>query len=140
VPAGSAATADTMPAATEAMLRAAIDRLGSDLLEQAAGYTFGTRREFRGASAQERREAARKLYGVSPERREAQERVVIKQVAEMIVALCAPDRGAGPARSPVRPAALGSAPTRWVRTVASREQPITLDVGPVGGLATSTSW
>jgi O-acetyl-ADP-ribose deacetylase (regulator of RNase III) len=131
--AGFAATAETMPAATEALLRAAIDRLGSDLLEKAASYTFGTRREFRGASAHERREAARRLYGVSPERfRKAQERVVIAQVAEMILALCGPDRDGtdGAAPHPAGPPAPGS-PTRWVRTMPGREQPITLHVGPV---------
>ena len=128
--AGFAATAESMPAATEALLRTAVDRLGSDLLEKAASYTFGTRREFRGASAYERREAARRLYGVSPERfRKAQERVVIGQVAEMILALCAPDRGtpAGPAPGPPGPAS----PTRWVRTMPGRDQTVTLHVGPV---------
>jgi hypothetical protein len=128
--AGFAATEETTPAAVEALLRAAIDRLGSDLLEKAASYTFGTRREFRGASAYDRREAARKLYGVSPERfRKAQERVVIGQVAEMILALCARDRGA-PAEAGPEPTAPG-APTRWVRTMSGRDQPVTLHVGPV---------
>jgi hypothetical protein len=130
--AGFAATAESMPAATEALLRAAVARLGSDLLEDAASYTFGTRREFRGASAYERREAARKLYGVSPERfRKAQERVVIAQVAEMIVALCTPDRGAGSGAEPEPADPEPDAPARWVRTMPGRAQPITLHVGPV---------
>lgn len=127
--AGFAADAEAMPAATEALLRAAIDRLGSDLLENAASYTFGTRRDFRGASAYERREAARRVYGVSLERfRKAQERVVIAQVAEAILALCQPDQAAA-APDPERPAP--SSPNRWVRAVRGREQPITLHVGPV---------
>lgn len=132
--AGFAVTAETMPAATEALIRAAIDRLGSDLLEKAAGYTFGTRREFRGASAYERREAARKVYSVSLERfRKAQERVVIAQVAEMVLALCAAGRAGAPAEEPGSawsPPALGPR-TRWVRTMPGRDQPVTLNVGPV---------
>lgn len=127
--AGFAAGADTMPAALEALLRAAIDRLGSELLEKAASYTFGTRREFRSASPHERREAARRLYGVSPERfRKAQERVVIGQVAEKILTLCAPAR-AGTEGEPAQ--TRSGSPMRWVRAMPGREQTVTLHVGPV---------
>lgn len=128
---------DGAPAATaiERLVRAAVDRLGDGLLEQAAGYTFGVRPGFRSASAQERRERSRKIYGVSAERfRKAQERTVIGQVAEMVLAL---DAAAATGRKEgVPPAGASSGPTtpaRWTRTLsaAGHSYPVTLHIGPV---------
>lgn len=79
------------PRAVEALLRAAVDNLGGGQLAAAAEHTFGLRRGERDWPAQERRRKAAQEYGVSLERfRKYHERVVMEQVAEEILELCAP--------------------------------------------------
>lgn len=127
---------DGAPAATaiERLVRAAVDRLGDGLLEQAAGYTFGVRPGFRSASAQERRKRAREIYGVSAERfRKAQERTVIGQVAEMVLALDAATVGRNDGAMPADSNGVPTTPARWVRTLsaAGHSYAVTLQIGPV---------
>ncbi|WP_030824401.1 Appr-1-p processing protein [Streptomyces hygroscopicus] len=78
---------DDAPAGIEALLRAAVRRLGErDLLGRAAAHTFGLLPDRRGAPAHDRRKLAAAVYGVTPERfRKQQEPQVIQQLAEAVL-------------------------------------------------------
>jgi O-acetyl-ADP-ribose deacetylase (regulator of RNase III) len=77
------------PAATEALLRAAVANLGGGDLSNAATATFGLARGARDMPAPDRRRRAALVYGVSVERfRKHHERIVLEQVAEEILKLC----------------------------------------------------
>jgi O-acetyl-ADP-ribose deacetylase (regulator of RNase III) len=113
-------------AAIERLIRKAVDRLGDGTLAQAAAYTFGTRPGFRDKPARDRREQARKVYGVSAERfRRAQERVVISQVADAVLELSS--------RAAAVPPAHGELPASWTREIrcAGRSRTVRLRIGPV---------
>jgi O-acetyl-ADP-ribose deacetylase (regulator of RNase III) len=124
------------PAAVEALLRAAVDALGPGNLGQAAGYTFGLAQGTRDWPAQDRRRRAAEVYGLSVERfRKQQERIIVEQVAEQILALGG--RGAGgpaPAADPGRDAARRSpaeqVPARPAPPAAGDRLAFTYPVGP----------
>jgi hypothetical protein len=79
---------DPEPAAIEALLRAAVERLGGGRLGEAASYTFGLVQGTKDWPAQDRRTEVARIYGVTPERaRKAQEKTVIEQTAEEILVL-----------------------------------------------------
>jgi O-acetyl-ADP-ribose deacetylase (regulator of RNase III) len=89
------------PAPVEAVLRLAVENLGGGSLGAAAAHAFGLNRGARDRPAHARRLRAAQEYGVSAERfRKYHERVVIEQVAEEILKLCAapprPARRAAP--------------------------------------------
>lgn len=85
------AAAGSGPRAVEAAIRAAVDNLGGGNLAAAAAATFGLARGARDMPAQNRRRKAAIAYGVSVERfRKHHERIVIEQIAEEILKLCAP--------------------------------------------------
>jgi O-acetyl-ADP-ribose deacetylase (regulator of RNase III) len=89
------------PGAVEAALRAAVDNLGGGDLAAAAIATFGLARGERDTPAQNRRRRAAMVYGVSVERfRKHHERIVMEQVAEEILKLCAPLNGPSRSRGP----------------------------------------
>jgi O-acetyl-ADP-ribose deacetylase (regulator of RNase III) len=94
---GLPAAAGGGPGTIEAAIRAAVDGLGGGNLAAAATATFGLGRGARDMPAQNRRRRAAMAYGVSVERfRKHHERIVIEQVAEEILKMCAPL--AGPAQ------------------------------------------
>lgn len=94
------------PVAVEQALRAAVGALGSGRLGTAAQYTFGLAQGTRDWPAQDRRRRAAQEYGLSVERfRRQQERIVLEQVAEQILAF-----GLGEAGTP-GPDAAASAET-----------------------------
>lgn len=75
------------PAAVEQVLRSAVEALGSGRLGTAAQYTFGLAQGTRDWPAQDRRRRAAQEYGLSVERfRRQQERIVLEQVAEQMLA------------------------------------------------------
>ena len=91
------------PAEVERQLRAAVDALGAGNLAVAAAYSFGLAQGTRDWPAQDRRRRAAEVYGVSVERfRKQQERIILEQVAEQLVALA-------PAEPDQRPEALADA-------------------------------
>lgn len=91
---------DDGPAAIEAMLRKAVDRLGEGSLGESAAYTFGLTQGTRDWPGQDRRRRAAEVYGVSVDRfRKHQERFVVEQVAEQILQLCAEPAAAHGAES-----------------------------------------
>jgi O-acetyl-ADP-ribose deacetylase (regulator of RNase III) len=111
--------------AIEQLIRKAIEGLGAGVLGAAAGYTFGTRPGFRDKPAHERREGARKQYGVSMERfRKAQERVVVREVADGILKLARPVAAATGARD---------LPALWAAPLVcgGTARTVTLRIGPV---------
>src|SRR5262249_53080083 len=55
------------PAAIEALLRQAVERLGGGNLGEAAAYTFGLVPGTKDRPAQDRRAAVARLYGVTPD-------------------------------------------------------------------------
>jgi hypothetical protein len=76
------------PAALEALLRAAVERLGGGRLGEAAGYTFGLVQGTKDWPAQDRRSKVAEIYSVTVERvRKAQEKTAIEQTAEEILGL-----------------------------------------------------
>ncbi|GAA1021066.1 hypothetical protein Aple_058130 [Acrocarpospora pleiomorpha] len=76
-------------AAVERLLGEAVRRLGEGNLGSAAAYTFGLVQGTRDWAASDRRRRAAREFGVSVERfRKHQERLVLAQVAEQILALC----------------------------------------------------
>jgi len=88
--------AATGPGAVEAMVRAAVENLGGGSLGGAASATFGLGRGERDMAAQDRRRRAALAYGVSVERfRKHHERIVLEQVAEEVLKLCATAEAAG---------------------------------------------
>jgi hypothetical protein len=77
------------PAAIEALLRQAVERLSGGRLGEAAAYTFGLAQGTKDWPAQDRRAHVAQIYGVTPDRaRKAQERTAITQTAEEILNLC----------------------------------------------------
>ncbi|WP_410671943.1 hypothetical protein [Amycolatopsis sp. cmx-4-68] len=77
------------PAAIEALLRQAVERLGGGRLGDAAAYTFGLVQGTKDWPAQDRRAHVAQLYGVTPDRaRKAQEPTAIEQTAEEVLNLC----------------------------------------------------
>ena len=95
---GRPATAGGGPGIIEATIRVAVDNLGGGTLAAAASATFGLGRGERETPAPNRRRRAAMTYGVSVERfRKHHERIVIEQIAEEILKLCAPL--AAPART-----------------------------------------
>jgi len=104
------------PDTVEALLRAAIARLGGGRLGEAAAYTFGLEPGTRDWPPPRRRAHAADLYEVGVDRfRKHYERLIIDQVAEAVLALCQantdgrrPDGGAGGGAEP--PAATASGP------------------------------
>ncbi|WP_460519277.1 macro domain-containing protein [Flindersiella endophytica] len=94
------------PAAIEALLRTAVERLGTGQLGQAAQYTFCLAQGTRDWPAQDRRRKAAEIYGLSTERfRKAQEHTVVNQVAEAILNLCGEPRPGPAAAGEPAPAA-----------------------------------
>jgi O-acetyl-ADP-ribose deacetylase (regulator of RNase III) len=95
------------PSGIEAMLHAATDRMGSDNLGLAARYTFGLVDGTRDWAAQDRRNAAAKVYRVGTDRfRKYHEKLAVEQLAEQILGLCravpqAVSPTAPPGRSPL---------------------------------------
>ncbi|GIH28127.1 hypothetical protein Aph01nite_64370 [Acrocarpospora phusangensis] len=83
--------------AAERLLAEAVERLGEGSLGQAAAYTFGLIQGTRDWAASDRRRRAAQVYGVSVERfRKHQERLVLAQVAEQMLALCGDGGPAAP--------------------------------------------
>ena len=80
---------DPEPAAIEALLRQAVERLSGGRLGEAAAYTFGLAQGTKDWPAQDRRSHVAQIYGVTPDRaRKAQEPIAIAQTAEEILNLC----------------------------------------------------
>jgi O-acetyl-ADP-ribose deacetylase (regulator of RNase III) len=128
----------TEPAAIEELLRQAIGGLGGGDLAVAAEYTFGLAPGTRGWAIGERRRRAAQTYGVSVERfRKHHERLVVEQVAEEVIKLCATtaaDAGPGGPVAPPDPDVLVRAghttlPLRL--PLGGRERELTLHVKPV---------
>jgi hypothetical protein len=87
---GVVAAAGGGPGAVEAAVRAAVDNLGGGPLGASAMATFGLARGARDMPAADRRRRGALVYNVSVERfRKHHERVVLEQVAEEILKLCA---------------------------------------------------
>lgn len=83
-------------AAVERVLRDAVDRLGEGTLGSAAAYTFGLVQGTRDWTAAARRKRAADVYRLSVERfRKNQERMLLAQVADQIIALCGEGGEAG---------------------------------------------
>src|SRR5262249_5458665 len=134
--AGLGPNAALEPAGIEQLVRAAVGKLGGGELGRAAEQTFGTPPGLRGAPAAERRRNAARVYHVTPERfRKAQERLIVAEVAEMILDLCLRPASALPGAPAAPPPATpsGVPPGRWTRElrVGRRDATITLHVGPV---------
>ena len=80
---------DVAPAAIEALLRQAVERLSGARLGEAAAYTLGLIQGTKDWPAQDRRAEVARLYGVTPDRaRKAQEKTALEQTAEEILNLC----------------------------------------------------
>ncbi|GAA0390566.1 hypothetical protein Acor_47310 [Acrocarpospora corrugata] len=114
--------------AAERLLSDAVERLGGGKLGEAAAYTFGLVPGTRDWAASDRRRRAAQVYPVSVERfRKHQERLVLAQVAEQILALCGDAGPAAPAARTIDrariPVAAGSG---WVTV---QVQPIELVTG-----------
>ncbi|WP_062434048.1 macro domain-containing protein [Herbidospora daliensis] len=79
-------------AAVEKLVRHAVERLGEGNLGSAAAYTFGLVQGTRDWTAAARRKRAADVYRLSVERfRKNQERMLLAQVADQILALCGED-------------------------------------------------
>ncbi|MDX3228445.1 macro domain-containing protein [Streptomyces sp. ME19-01-6] len=80
---------DDAPAGIEALLKEAVRRLGENgVLGRAAAHTFGLLPDRRGDPAADRRKLAAAVYGVSTEGfRKRQEREVMEQLAEAVLAI-----------------------------------------------------
>src|SRR5882672_4737976 len=69
---------DASPAAIEALIRQAVERLSGGRLGEAAAYTLGLVQGTKDWPAQDRRAEVARLYGVTPDRaRKAQEKTAI---------------------------------------------------------------
>jgi O-acetyl-ADP-ribose deacetylase (regulator of RNase III) len=130
------------PAHIESSLRAAVAAMGPGTLAEAAAYTFGLAQGTRDWPAQDRRKRAAEVYGVSIERfRKQQERIVVEQVAEQLLALGAdrvePDRAereAGPGTGPQAPEThLGIGPPTHVQPTGVAPSASPAADGPVPG-------
>jgi len=143
--AGESLEEEPTPVEMERVLRDAVDKLGGGDLQRSAEYAFGTPPGMRGTPAVVRRRRAAEVYGVTPERfRKAQERLLISQLADMILDLSSHQRGhaivgelasSGPRLSDTRQE--GRAFGLWTRPMRSAHgrHIITLHVGPVEMLA-----
>ncbi|ANW19126.1 macro domain-containing protein [Streptomyces clavuligerus] len=118
---------DDIPAGIEALLKAAVRRLGEgDLLGRAAAHTFGLLPDRRGAPAPDRRKMAAAVYGVTSERfRKHQEPQVLQQLAEAVLAVLRE-----PPVAALPPAALGA--------TGPERPPKRIEQVPVGGRGTVT--
>ncbi|MFD0683763.1 hypothetical protein [Actinomadura fibrosa] len=86
----------SVPAAVEALVRAAVERLDGGRLGTAAEYAFGLVPGTRDWPAQDRRRKGAAAYGVSCDRfRKHYERIIVQETAEAILGLC--DAAAAPA-------------------------------------------
>jgi O-acetyl-ADP-ribose deacetylase (regulator of RNase III) len=111
--AGRASEGEQQPAAVEQLVRDAVAGLGGELTA-AAQYTFGLATGTRGWSIGQRRRRAAETCGVSVERfRKHQESIVIEQVAEEILKMCA---ARGRSATPTAPSP--EAPRRGRTTVS----------------------
>jgi O-acetyl-ADP-ribose deacetylase (regulator of RNase III) len=117
------------PGAIEAVVRAAVDNLGGGSLGASAMATFGLARGTRDMTAQDRRQRAALVYRVSVERfRKHHERIVVEQVAEEILKLCATQGGM--ARPPDSPVELG-AQIRLSGQLGDYSFPVVVHIEPI---------
>jgi hypothetical protein len=94
---GFAQDEEVPPEAVERLLAAAIGKMSGDVLRRSAEFTFGVGHGAKDWYAQDRRREAARCFGVGTEHfRKHQEKLVLEQTAEAVLALCRTHRNTSP--------------------------------------------